>query len=59
MCRAVEDLTKKYELRGEHKRAVNMVIKLIANGRLSVEEIAECSELTVEEIMKLKEQYEG
>ena len=63
MCRAVEDLTKKYELRGEqrgeYKRAVNMAIKLIVNGRLSVEEIAECSELTVEEIMKLKEQYEG
>ena len=59
MCRAVEDLTKKYEQRGEHEHAVNVAIMMIADGVFAVETIARYSGLTVEEIMKLKEQYEG
>ena len=58
-CRTLEELLRKYELRGEHEQAVNAAKKLLADGRFTEEEIARYSGLTVEEIMKLKEQYEG
>ena len=70
-CRTLEELLRKYELRGEqrgeqrgkqqgkYEHAVNAAKKLLADGRFTEEEIARYSGLTFEEIMKLKEQYEG
>ena len=70
-CRTLEELLRKYELRGEqrgeqrgkqqgkYEHAVDMAIMMIADGVFAVETIARYSGLTVEEIMKLKEQYEG
>ena len=62
-CRTLEELLRKYELRGmergEREQATYAAKKLLADGRFTEEEIARYSGLTVEEIMKLKEQYEG
>ena len=53
MCKAVEELVEKRVL----EEKINSVKKLLANGKLSVEEVAECIGLpvnVVEELVELK-----
>ena len=53
MCKAVEELAEKRVLEDK----INSAKKLLANGKLSVEEVAECIGLpvnVVEELVELK-----
>ena len=53
MCKAVEELVEKRVL----EEKINSVKKFLANGKLSVEEVAECIGLpinVVEELVELK-----
>lgn len=53
MCKAVEEFVEKRVL----EEKINSVKKLLANGKLSVEEVAECIGLpinVVEELVELK-----
>ena len=49
MCKAVEELVEKRVL----EEKINSVKKFLANGKLSVEEIAECIGLPVNVVVEL------
>ena len=59
MCRSVENLTRKYEergeARGEQKRAIATALKMLSDGSLTIEKIADFSGLTVDDVKTLAE----
>jgi len=58
MCKAVERLVERGEARGEARgRRENMLAtakRLLANGKLMLKEIAECSGLSLAQVKKLQ-----
>ena len=44
---------------GNHEKAVNTALKMIARGRDSIEEVAEITGLSLEEVRKLAENQKG
>jgi len=49
MCRAMEDMRNEAEL----KRAKEVALRLLVNGKLTHEEVAECAGLTLEQVKEL------
>ena len=49
MCRAMEDMRNEAEL----KRAKEIALRLLVNGKLTHEEVAECAGLTLEQVKEL------
>ena len=58
MCKAVEELVERGEARGkrEGKREamLSMAKRLLANGKLMLKEVAECSGLSLAQVKKLQ-----
>ncbi len=51
MCKIMEDLNKKYN----YEKQKQIVLAMIKTGKLSYEEIALCTDLTVSEVKTLAE----
>jgi predicted HTH domain antitoxin len=49
MCKVLEDMRNE----AAEQRSIVMVIKMLKNGKLSIEEIAEISGLTIEKVNEL------
>lgn len=54
MCQAMEDLWNEAMERGVNETMKANALRMLTNGKLSLEEIAECSGLTLEEVKKLQ-----
>ena len=54
MCKAMEDLWNEAMEQGLNEARKASALRMLTNGKLSLEEIAECSGLTLEEVKKLK-----
>ena len=52
MCRAMEELLEEGRIEGKIETAINLLKK----DKLTLEEIAECCKLTLEEVKKLQEE---
>lgn len=63
MSRILEEMrnevAEKAKAEGNHEKAVNTALKMIARGRDSIEEIAEITGLSLEEVRKLAENQKG
>lgn len=55
MCKAMEDMRKEAALAADLAARKKMALKLLNNGRMTFEEIAEVAELSVEEVRVLSE----
>ena len=53
MCKAIETYGDQRELQGKKEQAIETALKMIARGKLTLEEIAEDSGLTLEEVKEL------
>ncbi len=53
MCRAIEEMREETWLKAKHQNAVENALKMIAGGKLSIEDISEYSGLTLEEVKEL------
>ena len=49
MCKAVEEMIKEGEERGE----LRMLVKLVKKGRITIEQAAEDADMTVEQFEKM------
>jgi hypothetical protein len=54
MCKAMEKIEARGEARGERKNMLATAKRLLANGKLLLKEIAECSGLSLAEVKKLQ-----
>jgi len=54
MCKAMEDLWNEAMEQGLNEARKASALLMLTNGKLSLEEIAECSGLTLEEVKKLQ-----
>ena len=58
MCKAMEELGARREARGEargkRKTMIETAKRLLANGKLMLKEIAECSGLSLAQVKKLR-----
>ena len=54
MCKAMEDLWNEAMEQGLNEARKASALRMLTNGKLSLEEIAECSGLTLEEVKKLQ-----
>ena len=63
MSRILEEMrneaAEKAKAEGNHEKAVNTALKMIARGRDSIEEVAEITGLSLEEVRKLAENQKG
>ena len=53
VCKAIETYGDQRELQGKKEQAIETALKMIARGKLTLEEIAEDSGLTLEEVKEL------
>ena len=53
MCRAIEIMINETVCETERAKAINVAKGILQTGKISYEEIAECTELSVEEIKGL------
>ena len=57
MCKLLEEMRNetavKAKAEGNHEKAVSTALKMLARGRDSIEEIAEMTDLPLEEVQKL------
>ena len=54
MCKAMEKIEARGEARGERKNMLATAKRLLANGKLLLKEIAECSGLSLAQVKKLQ-----
>ena len=55
MCRSVEALMKKVENKTEHRKSVIMAQKMLEKGKIPIEDIAEYTGLSCDEVKELAE----
>ncbi len=48
-----EEISRRHDLSVQKEKAESIAKKMIANGKMSYEEISECAGLTLEEVGKL------
>jgi predicted HTH domain antitoxin len=53
MCRAIEEMQKEVEREATLKQSIQIAIKLIKRGKCSLDEIAEDSGLSLEDVQEL------
>ena len=53
MCKAIETYGDQRELQGKKEQSIENALKMIADGQLSLEKIAQYSGLTLEEVKEL------
>ena len=54
MCRAFERIAERNKAEGERKTMLATAKRLLANGKLMLKEIAECSGLSLAQVKKLQ-----
>ncbi len=53
MSKVFEEIRDEAEKRARHNHAIETAERMIATGKLSLEEVSECSGLSLEEVQKL------
>ena len=54
MCEAMERIEARGEARGKRETMLAMARRLLANGKLMLKEIAECTDLSLAQVKKLQ-----
>ena len=54
MCEAMERIKAEGKVEGERKTMIAMAKRLLANGKLMLKEIAECTGLSLAQVKKLR-----
>ena len=54
MCEAMERIEARGEARGKRETMLAMARRLLANGKLILKEIAECTDLSLAQVKKLQ-----
>ena len=55
MCKMIEDMRNASYQEGEMKRAIESAKRMLANGKLTAEEIAECVGLSLDKVLSLRQ----
>ena len=59
MSRILEEMRNEVAEKATHNNAVNTALRMLARGRDSIEEVAEITGLSLEEVRKLAENQKG